>query len=199
MTTALRGGRGAARRASAATRNEGLPQARGADPARPNDYHADVSPDPWTSFLEWLQTFLVPEWDSIIAMLPLLLLLGVVGPILTLMMLMQVWYLMHRRRGRVRIAEAEAIPAPLGADGEPVFPPNVPFCEEHAVIYPPASRNCEIDRAELTVRCPVDSTARPASQQVCRACGTRYVLGASRTPIVVRRTGRPPEGGAAVA
>ncbi len=155
--------------------------------------------DPWTSFLEWLQTLIVPEWDSVIAMLPLLLILGVVGPILSLVVLMNLWYLWHRRRGRVRVAEVEPVPAPIGADGEPLFPPNVPFCQEHAVLYPPSARECEIDRTELTVRCPVDSTTRPASQQLCRACGTRYVLGASRGPLVVRRTGRPPEGGAAVA
>jgi len=49
------------------------------------------------------------------------------------------------------------------------------------------------------VRCPIDQTTRPASQELCRVCGTRYVLGASRTGLTVRRSGRPPEGGAAVA
>jgi hypothetical protein len=38
-----------------------------------------------------------------------------------------------------------------------------------------------------------------AGQQLCRTCGTRYQLGASMAPLVVRRRGRPPEGGAAVA
>lgn len=155
--------------------------------------------DPWTSFLDWLQTLIVPEWNSLIAMLPLLLLLGVVGPILSLIVLMNLSYLWHRRRGRVRTADVEPVSAPVGPDGEPVFPPNVPYCLGHAVLYPGSARECAVDRAELTVRCPVDSTTRPASQQTCRACGTRYVLGASRAPLVVRRTGRPPEGGAAVA
>ncbi|MEO6577888.1 MAG: hypothetical protein ABIO99_03190, partial [Candidatus Limnocylindria bacterium] len=117
----------------------------------------------------------------------------------SLMMLMQVWYLLHRQRGHVRIADADARPAERGLDGDPVFAPNVPFCEKHALVYPVNIRICEIDRVELSVRCPIDSTIRPATQELCRACGTRYVLGASQTSLVVRRTGRPPEGGAAVA
>ena len=155
--------------------------------------------DPWTSFLDWLQTLIVPDWNAVISIVPLLLLLGVVGPILSLMMLMQLRYVMHRKPGRVRIAEAAAVPAERGPDGEAIYPHNVPFCEEHAVLYPVNARACEIDRGELSVRCPIDSTTRPASQELCRACGTRYVLGASQTPLVVRRTGRPPEGGAAIA
>lgn len=155
--------------------------------------------DPWTSFLEWLQSLIVPEWNSLISMLPLLLLLGVFGPILTIIVLMHLRYLWHRRRGRVRTKELEPYSAAIGLDGEPEFPPNVPFCPEHAVIYPPGARTCEIDGQDLQVVCPVDQTTRNASQELCRGCGTRYVLGASRTAVTVRRTGRPPEGGAAVA
>ncbi len=158
-----------------------------------------MSPDPWTSFLNWLQTLIVPDWNAIIQMLPLLLILGVIGPILSLMMLGQVWYLLHRRRGHVRVAEIEPTPAERNADGDAVFPPNVPFCETHAIVYPPNARSCEIDGADLSVRCPIDDTVRGADQQLCRACGTRYVLGVSQAPLVVRRTGHPPAGGAAVA
>lgn len=155
--------------------------------------------DPWSAFLDFLQSIMVPDWNALISMLPFFLILGVVGPILSLMLLMQLWYLFHRRRGRVRRVEEEPTSAPLDADGLPSYPSNVPFCEQHAVIYPASTRNCEIDRAELSVRCPVDQTTRPASQELCRVCGTRYVLGASQTGLAIRRQGRPPEGGAAVA
>lgn len=158
-----------------------------------------MSSDPWTTFLDWLQSVIVPEWGELIDMLPLFVMLGLVGPIISLIVLMRLRYLFRRRRGRVRFAEAEPVSAPLDADGRSVFPPNVPFCEEHSVIYPSNGRRCEIDGAELAVVCPVDDAVRPASQQLCRACGTRYVLGASDTPLMVRRTGRPPTGGAAVA
>jgi hypothetical protein len=155
--------------------------------------------DPLDAFLDFLQSIMVPDWNALISMLPLFLILGVVGPILSIMTLMQLWNVLHRRRGRVRRVEEEPASASLDADGTPVYPANVPFCEEHAVIYPAGARNCEIDRAELSVRCPIDQTTRPASLELCRVCGTRYVLGASRTGLTIRRNGRPPEGGAAVA
>ncbi len=155
--------------------------------------------DEGQGFLDLLRSVIVPDWDALISMLPLFLILGVVGPILTLMMIMQLWYVLHRRRGRVRKVDAEPVSASLSVNGTPVFPPNVPFCEEHAVIYPADARTCEIDRAELSVRCPIDDTTRLASQELCRVCGTRYVLGAERTGLTITRRGRPPEGGAAVA
>jgi hypothetical protein len=155
--------------------------------------------DPWTDILNFLQTVIVPNWTELISMLPFFLLIGVVGPILSLLLLMQLWYLLHRRRGRVRITEPEPRPALRDANGNPVIPPNVPFCDEHALLHPLNRTICEVDGAELSVVCPVDETVRPAAEQLCRACGTRYVLGATRTAVAIRRTGQPPAGGAAVA
>jgi hypothetical protein len=157
------------------------------------------SPDPWTAFLTWLQTVVVPNWGELVSMLPFFLIIGVVGPLLSLIGLGWVWHLAHSRRGRVRLAELEAMPAPSDPDGQPLFPPNVAFCETHALLYPGSRTSCEVDGGELSVICPIDHTTRPASQQTCRACGTRYVLGAARTALTVQRVGRPPDGGAAVA
>ena len=61
----------------------------------------------------------------------------------------------------------------------PVFPANVPYCLEHSIIYPASRVRCEVDGADLSVRCPVDGTVRDASIQTCSGCGTRFVLGAS--------------------
>ncbi|MBA2275436.1 MAG: hypothetical protein H0W00_01895, partial [Chloroflexi bacterium] len=61
--------------------------------------------DPFSAFLDFLQSIMVPDWNALISMLPLFLILGVVGPILSIMMLMQLWYLFHRRRGHVRRVE----------------------------------------------------------------------------------------------
>ncbi|MEA2623055.1 MAG: hypothetical protein QOH61_1965 [Chloroflexota bacterium] len=157
------------------------------------------APDPWTSILNFLQTMIVPNWGELISMLPFFLLIGVIGPILSLVMFMWLWHALHRRRGRVRIAEEEAMPALRDGSGNPLFPPNVPFCDDHALLFPANRTTCEVDGDELSVVCPVDRTARPAAQQVCLVCGTRYVLGAARTALTVRRTGRPPSGGAAIA
>ena len=158
-----------------------------------------MSSDPWTTFLDWLTTVLVPAWGELIELLPFFVVIGIIGPIVSIMVLMWLWYLVHRRRGRILREEAQAVPAPRGHDGVAVFAPSVPYCEEHALLYPPRATNCEIDRADLRVVCPVDRTVRSASVQTCPGCGTRYQLGANASPAIVTSTGGPPEGGAAVA
>jgi hypothetical protein len=157
------------------------------------------SPDPWTYFLDWLTTVLVPDWTELVSMLPFFLLLGVVGPILTLIGLMWVWHLFTARRAKVRVADRAPEPAALDAGGAPVFPANTPYCATHSLVFPGSAVRCTVDGADLSVRCPVDGTVRDASIQTCAGCGTRYVLGAVSTSALVRRVSGPPEGGAAVA
>jgi hypothetical protein len=157
------------------------------------------SPDPWTYFLNWLTTVVVPNWSELVNMLPFWILLGVVGPILTLLALAWTWHLVTDRRARVRITETEPALAALDTGGSPVFPPNIPYCAEHGLVFPPSAVRCTVDGADLAVRCPVDGTVRDASIQTCTACGTRFVLGAASTSVMVRRPAGPPPGGAAVA
>jgi hypothetical protein len=158
-----------------------------------------MAPDPWTAFLDWLTTVLVPSWGELIALLPMVIVATLVGPILTIIVLMWGWHLLSRRRGHVRRAEPAPTPALIGADGTATFPPNVPFCEEHGLIYPPRSRWCDIDRADLRVICPVDGTVRVADIDTCSACGTRFTLGATSSALTVIAPDGPPEGGAAIA
>jgi hypothetical protein len=155
--------------------------------------------DPWTAFLEWLQSILIPDWNGLIQLLPILLILGVVGPGLTLLALYWFYVTVTRQRGKVRRDDPSPTPAERTADGSATYPPNAPYCRTHQLIYPPTATSCEVDGEELAVRCPVDDTVRVASQPLCRTCGTRYQLGASLAPIVIRRRGRPPAGGAAAA
>jgi hypothetical protein len=155
--------------------------------------------DPWTAFLDWLETVMVPDWTALIGLLPVFIVLGVLGPGLSLLVLYHLYHRFTRRKGRVRLAEIDARPAERDEAGEPIFPPNVPFCPTHALVHPPQDRSCAVDGEELSVLCPIDRAPRPASQQTCRTCGTKYVLGASNVALTVRRSGRPPEGGAAVA
>ena len=155
--------------------------------------------DPWTAFLQWLQTIIIPDWNGLIGLLPILLILGVVGPGLSLLTLYWLYVRATNRRGKVRTADPEPAEALLAADGTYTYPPNAPYCPTHHLIYPPTVRECNIDGEELLVRCPVDDSVRVAGQQLCRTCGTRYQLGAALTPLVVERRGRPPAGGAAVA
>ena len=155
--------------------------------------------DPWTAFLQWLQTIIIPDWNGLIGLLPLLLIVGVVGPGLTFLALYWMYVRMTNKRGKVRTYEPEPVAAQELADGTFAYPPNAPYCPTHHLIYPAAYRTCTIDGQELLVRCPVDESVRVAEQQLCRTCGTRYQLGAALGPLAVRGHGRPPEGGAAVA
>lgn len=152
-----------------------------------------------TSLLELLEGLLIPDWGNLITFVPLLLILGVVGPLLTLLVLYWLVVSVRAPRGRVRTDEPAPVAAQHAADGTPIFPPNAPYCPTHELIYPATARECEIDGEDLLVRCPIDDMTRVASQQLCRACGTRYQLGASLAPVVVKRHGRPPDGGAAIA
>lgn len=182
--------------------SEVTPSATRAERLTDRGYHSAVPQqpvDPWTAFLNWLQTILVPDWTGLINLLPILLILGVVGPSLSLLALYWMWVRFSTKRGKVKTDEPSPEPAPMAADGTPIYPPNVPYCPTHALIYPATYRECEIDREELMVRCPVDETVRVAGQQLCRTCGTRYQLGASLAPVVIRRQGQPPAGGAAIA
>ena len=157
------------------------------------------APDPWTYFLDWLTTVIVPNWTELVNMLPFWIVLGVVGPILSLLLLAWTWHFLSKPRAHIQTGEPEAVRAPLGADGQPLFPVSTPYCLEHGLIYPSSRVRCEIDGTDLSVRCPVDGTVRDASVQTCTGCGTRYVLGASSAPALVARRAGPPEGGAAVA
>lgn len=158
-----------------------------------------MSPDPWTAFLDWLSTVLIPDWTALISLLPFFVIIGVTGPIVSLLAAVWVWHRLRRRSGRVRVAVPDVVAAPLDAAGAPVFPPNVPYNPARGLIYPPDRTTCELDGSNLLVRCPVDGTVREAAIQTCSACGTRFILGAGQMPAIVKRTGRPPSGGAAVA
>lgn len=155
--------------------------------------------DPWTSFLDWLTTVLVPSWGELIALLPYAIIGTIAGPILTLIVLMWAWHLIDRRRGKVRRTQPQATAAPVGHDGLPVFPVNQPYCEDHALVFPPRARTCSVDGNPLDVTCPVDGTVRQAGIDTCSSCGTRFTLGAASSASVVVAADGPPEGGAAVA
>lgn len=158
-----------------------------------------MSSDPWTAFLDWLSTVLVPAWGELISLLPYLIIIGIIGPILTIIALLWAYHLVSRRRGKVDRSLPQPVAAPVGDDGRPVFPVNQPYCEEHALVFPPRAKECSVDGNALEVTCPVDGTVREAGIDTCTGCGTKFKLGAASGSSVVRSTDGPPEGGAAVA
>ena len=152
---------------------------------------------PGQSLLDALEFAIMPEWSFLISLLPFLLIVGVLGPVLSLLALGWFVHLMRRRRGRARLVDPEPRAITFDAAGAAVIPANEPYCLRDGLIYPAGTTRCDECKDELLVRCPVDSTVRPAGQQLCRGCGTKYVLGARSA--AVRRSPGPPEGGAAVA
>ena len=62
--------------------------------------------DAWTAFLQWLQTIIIPDWNGLISLLPVLIVLGVIGPALSLLAAYWVYVLATNRRGKVRTARA---------------------------------------------------------------------------------------------
>jgi hypothetical protein len=158
-----------------------------------------MSPDPWTSFLDWLTSVLVPAWGELVGLLPYAIIAGIAGPILTIIVLMWAWYLIDRRRGKVRRAQAQPVAAPTDGAGVAVFPVNTPYCEEHALVFPPRATSCSVDGHLLEVICPVDGTVREAELETCAGCGTTFKLGAHSAASVVVTSDGPPKGGAAIA
>jgi len=153
--------------------------------------------DPWSQFLSSLSKIIVPDWGSLISLLPFLLILLLVGPVLTLVVLLWLRFGLRHRSGKSRLSRVEVAAAERDVSGAPVVPPNTPFCVRDALIFPPGDRVCSVCRGELSVRCPVDGTLRSARQELCTACGTRYVLGGR--PLLVARQSGPPPGGSAAA
>jgi len=153
--------------------------------------------DLWTHVLQFLSRVIMPDWGTVIAALPILLVILLLGPVLTIVALGWVASTVRRRRGRVRLATVEVSPVARDAFGAPAIPANVPYCPRDELTYGPRVTRCTVCGDELVVRCPVDGTVRPAARQVCASCGTRYVLGELPALVSATRAGPPPGGAAA--
>jgi hypothetical protein len=149
----------------------------------------------WTDFLAFLSTIIIPDWTGLIALLPLFILIGIVGPILTIILLAWLGYGVTKPRTKVSYVEGVRT-APLNHLGEPIFPAGDPYCPLDGLIYPFGTTRCDRDKTPLSVRCPKCELVREASVQTCGNCG--LVLKVEPRALIVA-TDRPPPGGAAVA
>ena len=70
----------------------------------------DVLNQIWTQILEITALFVTPDWAFVISLLPILILLGVVGPFVTGLMLGTVVYLVRKPRSRWPSRRARASP-----------------------------------------------------------------------------------------
>ena len=147
----------------------------------------------WTAILEFMSKLMVPDWGALIALMPIFVLIGVVGPILTLLVL--AWFIYVVRRPRIRVALAETRrPAPLDAAGNPVYPSGEPYSPGEGMIYEPGATRSDTGES-LLVACPKCNLVRSASDDTCGNCGLSFTI--NPTVRLARRAGPPPGGRAA--
>ncbi len=148
----------------------------------------------FNGLIELLRPIVIPDWGALIDLLPVFLLFGVVGPIVTLLILGWFIYLVTKPRDRIPYAE----PAPVAArlvDGSPVYPTGEPYCAADRLVYPPGATTCERCGRDLAVSCPKCGTGRLALVDTCATCG--LVLRIRPRALATRRIAPPPGGAAA--
>ena len=148
----------------------------------------------WSGILEFLNGLVVPDWGSLVNLMPIFLVVGVVGPLLSLIVLF--WFIYFVRKPRTKVAYVDPVrPAPRDEQGSPMFPSGEPYSVAEARIYPPGATRSEAGEP-LLVRCPKCDLVRPAEIDTCGNCGLSVVV---RPATITVRPAGPPPGGAAVA
>lgn len=150
----------------------------------------------WTQILDVTSVFVIPDWGGLIAILPMLIVLGLVLPFLTFLMLGTMIYLVRKPRTKLVLETGPRI-AEIGAGGEPVFPVGLPHCRRDRLVFPSGTVRCERCRDELAVICPMCNVGRAAIVDTCTNCG--LVLKVAPRAVAIRTTPGPRPGGAAAA
>ena len=150
----------------------------------------------WDQILHITSLFVIPNWGELVKLLPVFVFLGLVGPFLSFLMLGIMAYQVAKPRTKVAFVEGPRL-AETGADGQPIFPPGLPHCRNHRLVYPSGTTRCEQGDEELAVICPMCGLGREARVDTCSNCG--LVLKVKNRAVPVRSTTGPKPGGAAVA
>jgi hypothetical protein len=151
----------------------------------------------WDQVLGFLGGLVIPDWGALVGLLPILLVIGVLGPLLSLMALGWVIYVVRRPRARLKVLEGP-YPAPLDEAGQPVYPTGQPYCARDGLIYPSKSTVCGVCHDELVVSCPKCGIGRQARIRTCANCGLVLQIDERAVQRAIVPVG-PPPGGAAVA
>jgi hypothetical protein len=149
----------------------------------------------WSDFLAFLSKLVIPDWAGLIQLLPVLVLIGLVGPLLTLGVLAWLGYGVTKPRTKVTYEEGTRV-APRDHLGRPIIPAGEPYCPQDGLLYAFGTQRCDVDKTRLLLRCPKCDVVREASVSTCGNCGLK--LSVERRPMIVAHDG-PPPGGAAVA
>ena len=156
----------------------------------------DVIDRIWTQILQVTSIFVMPDWGFLIGLLPVLVVLGLIGPFVTGFVLVSLIYQLRKPRVKVTVVEGPRV-AEIGPGGDPVFPVGLPHCRRDALIYPPGVDRCERCHDPLAVVCPMCGLGRSAVVDTCSNCG--LVLKVKSHAVAVRTTTGPRPGGAAAA
>jgi hypothetical protein len=148
----------------------------------------------WTGILQFSAQFITPDWGGLIVLLPIFVLIGVVGPIVTILGLAWLRYGAVRPRRRAAFAELRRLAA-TDAAGNPVYPAGEPYSTAERMVYEPgATRSASGDA--LVVACPKCGLVRSAVRDTCGNCGLSFTLKPTTRSL---RPAGPPPGGAAAA
>jgi hypothetical protein len=146
----------------------------------------------WSSFIEATSAFVIPDWGQLIGLLPVLLIIGVVGPLLTIIMLFWLRYWILKPRVSAGYADTRRLAA-IGDDGQPVFPAGEPYSLRERMIYESGATRSESGE-ELLVACPKCGLVRSAAVDTCGNCGLSFTI---TPPTRTIRPAAPPPGGRA--
>jgi hypothetical protein len=151
----------------------------------------------WNQVLDFMSKIVIPDWGALIGLLPIFVLIGVVGPLLSLLALVWVVYVARRPRASLAVVEGPR-PARLDAGGQPVYPTGEPYCARDGLVYPFGQTTCDQCHGELVVTCPKCGIGRQARIETCDNCGLILRVDPRAQQRALAPAG-PPPGGAAVA
>jgi hypothetical protein len=149
----------------------------------------------WTGLLDFISKLVIPDWAGLVALLPVLVVIGVLGPLLSLAVLAWLGYGVTKPRTKVRYEEGTRV-APRDDQGRLIVPSGEPYCARDGLIYASGAVRCDVDRSALLVRCPKCDVVREAGISTCANCG--LVLKIEPRAMIIATDG-PPPGGAAIA
>ena len=149
----------------------------------------------WSQLIDATSHLVIPDWGSLIALFPVLVVIAIIGPAITLAILAWLVYAIRRPRARVVLAEGPTV-AETTEDGEPVYPVGLPYCTLDRLVFASGVTRCSACGRDLIVICPMCGLGRDAGITTCGNCG--LVLKVERRARVLRPSG-PPPGGAAIA
>ena len=147
----------------------------------------------WQRILEILTPLVIPDWGELVGLMPIILLIGLVGPIVSLLALGWILYVIRAPRAKVSL-EVAPVRAQL-VDGRPDYPAGEPYCPVDQLVFPFGAVTCDTCRRDLFVRCPKCATGRLAHISTCGNCG--LVLKIENRARALRPAGPPPGGAAA--